>query len=503
MHGKTFVSLLTKINRKRIIRKSNPFNQHQWIRAYQGLSLKYLRTKEGEQIIKKSEENRFKDVSIVDKVLEIDTKWRETRKELDGMNRYVKYISKIIGNKIKDAKKSGKEVENSGAKELKMTLDDLKRLFDRKTTEDLRKNHFNQYKVDELTYLSKYISTTMRQEIENSCQQLENERDTLFSTLGNIVWNDQVPISNTEDDNVVLDTFDSGKPLISQPKNHVDAMMGLQQLHLEEGSNVAGERGYYLSGQLMLLERALVSYAMDFLYAANYSPMLPPFFMRETYTAAVSQLSQFSEELYSIHGGSSETKYLIPTSEQPLVAFHANKTYTSADLPIKHAGYSTCFRKEAGRHGHDTAGIFRVHQFDKVEQFVVTTPKESESALKEMVDLATSFYKSLGMSFRVVDMVSGKLNDAAARKIDVEVLFPASNTYRELVSASNCTDFQSRRVHTRLSPDEYVHMLNATLCASTRTLCALLEYHQTEEGIVVPEALQKYVPFTFIPFQQN
>eukprot|EP01015_Nassula_variabilis_P034371 TRINITY_DN844_c0_g1_i2.p1 TRINITY_DN844_c0_g1~~TRINITY_DN844_c0_g1_i2.p1 ORF type:complete len:212 (-),score=56.37 TRINITY_DN844_c0_g1_i2:105-740(-) len=181
----------------------------------------------------------------------------------------------------------------------------------------------------------------------------------------------------------------------------------------------------------------------------------------------------------------------------------------SKDLPIRFAGTSTCFRKEAGAHGKDTWGIFRIHQFEKVEQFVITTPEESVKAQEEMIATAEEFYQSLGLPYRVVNIVSGALNDAAAKKYDLEAWFPGYNAYRELVSCSNCTDYQSRALEIRCGikkanqqEKKYVHMLNGTLCATERTLCCLLENYQTEKGVKVPEVLipfmhgQDFIPYT-------
>ncbi|CAN6301917.1 unnamed protein product [Urochloa humidicola] len=210
--------------------------------------------------------------------------------------------------------------------------------------------------------------------------------------------------------------------------------------------------------------------------------------------------------------GDGEDKYLIATSEQPLCAYHLGDRIYPADLPIKYAGYSTCFRKEAGSHGRDTAGIFRVHQFEKIEQFYVTSPNGNDSweAHEEMIKNSEDFYQEIGLPYQVVSIVSGALNDAAAKKYDLEAWFPASKTFRELVSCSNCTDFQARRLgigYGQKKNDEqskqFVHMLNSTLTATERTLCCILENFQKEDGVEVPKALQPYMGgIEFLPFKQ-
>lgn len=213
--------------------------------------------------------------------------------------------------------------------------------------------------------------------------------------------------------------------------------------------------------------------------------------------------------------GEGEDKYLIATSEQPLCAMHRNTWQDPKDLPKKFVGISTCFRKEVGSHGRDTLGIFRVHQFEKIEQFCVTGPDEDKSweMLEGMISASEEFYKSLGIPYRTVAIVSGALNDAAAKKYDLEAYFPGSGAFRELVSCSNCTDYQARAVECRFGATagqkkqvgsnvkQYVHMLNSTLTATERTLCCLVENYQTEEGMIVPEVLQPFMGGKkFIPF---
>ncbi|GJN39139.1 hypothetical protein PR202_gb28238 [Eleusine coracana subsp. coracana] len=235
--------------------------------------------------------------------------------------------------------------------------------------------------------------------------------------------------------------------------------------------------------------------------------MQPPSSMNKETMAKCAQLSQFDEELYKIEG---EDKYLIATSEQPLAACHMGERIYPNELPIRYAGYSTCHRKEAGAHGRDTAGIFRVHEFQKVEQFCITAPEDSWEMLEEMIKNAEDFYQELGLPYRVVSVVSGALNLAAAKKYDLEAWFPASQAYRELVSCSNCTDYQARRLEIRYGqktdkgPQKFVHMLNSTLTATERTLCCIMENYQTKDGVVVPKALRPYMDgIEFLPFTKT
>jgi len=258
----------------------------------------------------------------------------------------------------------------------------------------------------------------------------------------------------------------------------------------------------------VLLNQALISYGISFLMENKYVPIQPPFFMNKAIMAETAQLEEFDEALYKVTGvKDEEDKYLIATSEQPISAFHRQEWLKPEDLPLRYAGISSCFRKEAGAYGKDSWGIFRIHQFEKIEQFCITSPEKSWEMHEEMINLSQKFYQSLGFAYRVVNIVSGELNNAAAKKYDLEAWFPTLGVFRELVSASNCTDYQARAMETRFGyktagqkEKKYVHMLNATLCATERTICCLLENFQTETGIKVPEPLVKYVGKDFLPF---
>jgi len=290
---------------------------------------------------------------------------------------------------------------------------------------------------------------------------------------------------------------------------------------------VAGNRGYFLKGVGFLLNQALISYGMQFLLQRAYTPLQTPFFMNKDVMSATAQLEDFDEQLYKVAGSSrtegdtkdkaaaqaqlsdTEEKYLIATSEQPISAMHKDEYLDEDVLPIQYAGYSMCFRKEAGQM-RDARGIFRVHQFEKIEQFVLTHPEKSWEAHEEMIKSAEEFYQSLNIPYQVVVIVSGALNNAAAKKYDLEGYFPAFGGYRELVSCSNCTDYQSRSLNVRMrgkkedKEHKFVHMLNSTLCATTRTICAIVENNQTEAGVNVPAVLQPYLGgMTFIPYVEK
>lgn len=227
-------------------------------------------------------------------------------------------------------------------------------------------------------------------------------------------------------------------------------MEGINGYDPKRGQKIAGHRGYFLRGPGVLLNNALINYGINFLAKKNYTPIQPPYFMNRDIMAETCQLSDFEENLYKVEGKGSEEVdndyFLIATSEQPISALHRGEWLEEKSLPIKYGGTSTCFRKEAGAHGKDTWGIFRIHQFEKIEQFIICKPEESWALHEEMIATSEEFMQSLELPYQVINIVSGALNDAAAKKYDLEAWFPGYNAYRELVSCSNCTDFQARNL---------------------------------------------------------
>lgn len=346
------------------------------------------------------------------------------------------------------------------------------------------------------------------------------KRDEAILKIGNVL-HDSVPVAENEDDLEECTTswgeFTSKAGVVP----HHQALWMLGAYEPERGSAVAGHRGYYMKGCGVLLNQALINYALDFLMEREFEVVQPPYFMTKQAMKKVSQLSDFEESLYRLDGSGSNVEgnndyFLIATSEQPMCCFHQNEILPLASLPIRYAGYSPCFRKEAGKFGVDTWGIFRVHQFDKVEQFVVCEPDSEASfaMLEKMRENAENFLKSLELPFKTINVVSGELNLAAAKKYDINAWFPSLGAHKELVSASNCLDYQSRATDTfTVDKDQQkkpVHLLNATLCALTRTICCIVENHQgertkedgtVERGVYVPKVLLPYMRgHTFLPF---
>ncbi|KAL7423245.1 Cytosolic seryl-tRNA synthetase [Cryptotrichosporon argae] len=350
--------------------------------------------------------------------------------------------------------------------------------------------------------------------------ELVKLRDAKANRIGNIV-DPTCAVSLTEDDNPILRVWhpepnhkgNSEPGLQAEDKtagilSHHEVLHRLEAFDMDRGAKIVGHRGYFLTNDGVDLNQALINYGLQFLRERGYKKVQAPFMMRKEIMAQTAQLEEFDEALYKITGdGEENEKYLIATSEQPISGMHCDENIEVKSLPIRYAGYSTCFRKEAGSHGRDTWGIFRVHQFEKVEQFIVCEPEESPKMLDTMVETSRLFYESLGLPYRIVNIVSGALNNAASIKYDLEAWFPYQGEYKELVSCSNCTDYQSRSLNVRLGYKQkdqktgFVHMLNGTLCATERALCCLVENYQTPEGLRIPEVLRPYMQGRdFIPY---
>lgn len=343
-----------------------------------------------------------------------------------------------------------------------------------------------------------------KKQVEEEATEKEKARDKKCKMIGNYV-HESVPLNDNEDFNEVVKQWAPEGVTVEKKDclSHHEVMTRAEVYDGERGVKLVGHRGYFLRKWGVLLNQALINYGLHFLVAKGYDPIQPPFFMKAEYMAKTAQLEQFDEELYKvIEDKDGEEKYLIATSEQPLSAMFADEWLTEKELPMKFAGYSSCFRKEAGSHGRDAWGLFRIHQFEKIEQFLFVKPEESWQALEDMKSVAEEFYQSLKLPYRVVAIVSGALNNAAAKKYDLEAWFPYQGEYKELVSCSNCTDYQTRELEIRYGQKKgaidarktYVHALNGTLCATERTLCCLLENYQKEDGFEVPAALKPFLP---------
>ncbi|KAK4987469.1 Cytosolic seryl-tRNA synthetase [Elasticomyces elasticus] len=435
----------------------------------------FIKGRDGDpEKIKKSQRDRYAPEEKVDKVIELFEDHRKTQYEAGTtLGAQINAVQKEIGQ-VKKAKGDATE------------------LLQKKKDLEQRKKELEDTAAGKLLALN-----------------------SLVKTIGNYV-HESVPISNNEDDNRVERKFttEGFEEKKSECLSHHEVLYRLGGYDPERGTKVAGHRGYCLTGNGVRLNLALINYGLDFLSERGYEPNQPPFFMNREAMAKTAQLEQFDEELYKVSEDVKRPeldKYLIATSEQPLSAMHESEWLQDNDLPIKYAGYSTNFRKEAGSHGKDAWGIFRVHQFEKIEQFIFCKPEDSWRHFDEMIGTAEDFYKSFNIPYRVVSIVSGALNNAASKKYDLEAWFPFQGEYKELVSCSNCTDYQTRELEIRYGTKKqtdpsfrktYVHALNATLCATERALCCVLENYQTEDGLKVPEILRPYIRGQpeFLPF---
>ncbi|MEX2983152.1 serine--tRNA ligase [Streptomyces sp. C36] len=321
------------------------------------------------------------------------------------------------------------------------------------------------------------------------------EAQRLLLQIGNIVHPD-VPRGG-EDDFVVLETVGTPRDFAAEgfePKDHLELGQTLGAIDVERGAKVSGSRFYYLTGVGALLELALVNAAIAQATAAGFTPMLTPALVKPRAMEGTGFLGQASQDVYYLD---KDDYYLVGTSEVPLAAYHMDEILDADQLPLRYAGFSPCFRREAGTYGKDTRGIFRVHQFDKVEMFSYIAPEDAEAEHARLLEWEKQWLTSLELPFQVIDTATGDLGSSASRKFDCEAWIPTQGKYRELTSTSNCNEFQARRLSVRMRDGKNVKplaTLNGTLCAVPRTIVALLENHQQADGSVrVPEVLRPYL----------
>ncbi len=344
---------------------------------------------------------------------------------------------------------------------------------------------------------------TKAQDIDQKIKLSEKEvveqeakiRDYLLN-LPNLL-DDSVPFGKDSNDNVTVKTWGTIPEFTFPVKNHIDLSLALDQIDMQRAGKVSGARFFYLKNEVAMLDIALMSFAIEELDKKGYAPIIPPYLMKHDAYEGVTALADFVDVLYKVEN---EDLYLIATSEHPLAAMYMNEVLKEQDMPLKLAGISSCFRKEAGAHGKDTRGIFRTHQFNKVEQFIFCKPKESAKLHEELLENAEMLLQKLGLAYRVVNVCTGDIGTVAAKKYDIEAWMPAQNGYREVVSCSNCTDYQARRLGVRhrekegAPPKGFVHTLNSTAIATGRTIVAILENNQNEDGTInIPQPLRKYM----------
>ena len=344
----------------------------------------------------------------------------------------------------------------------------------------------------------------------------EKEADTVFQrlreqvkTIGNLL-DERVPAEDSELKSWWPSEMAKENAMMrANQKSHTELCDLIDGVDTLRGTSVSGKRGYFIKGPLLRLKLALERYAIDFLCArsSRFIPIYTPYMMEPAMLNEAVQLNEFSEMIYS----TTDDKYLIATAEQPLSAMHQSEWLQENQLPIYYAGTSTCFRKEAGNTSSDMGGLFRVHQFEKIEQFALCEPKQSDEIHHEFLENAEVFLQSLNIPYRVVAICGKDLNSATSLKYDIEAWFPSSRSYREVVSCSNCTDYLSRALDIRCGSKKMIdhgrkifcHMVNSTLCAVQRLLCVMLETFQSEDGVLVPQVLQPYFVVGGNPLKQQ
>lgn len=404
-------------------------------------------------IVKKDlkKRNDSEKLKWVDEIVSLDEKWRKIKSETDNLRAERNKISMQI-NELKKAKKDASA------------------------------------QIKKASELPKEIS-----EKEAEMSKIEEKITYYRMRLPNIL-HDSVPVGKDENSNVTVKTFGKKPKFTFELKSHVDLIEQNGWADLERAAKISGARWYFLKGNLALLEMALTRYAVDFMAKKGYTLTIPPHMMSRKAYEGVTSLADFEETLYKIEG---EDLYMIATSEHPLTAMWMNEAIEENCLPIKLAGFSTNFRKEAGAHGKDTKGIFRVHQFNKVEQVVICKPEESWKMHEELRKNIEEFFDSLGLHFRTVNICTGDIGIVAAKKYDVEAWMPVQNSFREMGSCSNCTSYQSARLSIKYKTKEgnkYVHTLNSTCVATSRALVAILENFQNKDGsVTIPKVLVPYM----------
>ena len=332
-------------------------------------------------------------------------------------------------------------------------------------------------------------------ELEKLQTKIEQDYKKLIFTIPNLI-HDSVPKGMDESTNKEIRKWGETPNFDFPIKNHIDISTNLDLIDIERAAKVAGARFYYLKNDLVKLNQALINYALDFLSEKEYTLIQPPYMINRKSMEGAIIAKDFEDVIYKIQD---DDLFLIGTSEHAIAAMHSGEIIEGKKLPIRYAGLSPCFRKEAGAHGKDQKGIFRVHQFEKIEQFVFTRSEDSWDEHEKMLSIAEEFYQNLEIPYRVMLLSSGDMGKISAKTYDIESWMAGQNQYREIVSCSNCLDFQARRLKIRQrdktnEETQYLHTLNSTLVATSRVLVSIMENFQAKDGhIDVPKVLQRYM----------
>jgi len=331
--------------------------------------------------------------------------------------------------------------------------------------------------------------------IEVLVDDYKTQAEQILRNLPNLV-HETVPVGKDENDNVEVKKWGTIPKFDFKPSDHIDIGLKHGLIDVEKAGKVAGARFYYLRKDLVRLNYALIQYGLDFILKKGFQLYQPPYLLHKDVVAGAVALTDFEDMIYKVEG---EDLYLLATAEHALLAFHMDDILDGSALPFRYAGISPCFRKEAGAHGRDTKGIFRVHQFEKVEQFIFSVPEDSWKMHEELLRNLEDFWQSLNIPHRVVNVCTGDLGTVAAKKYDLEAWLPGQGKYREMASCSNCTSYQAVRSKVRYrekpnTPTKWPHTLNSTLVATERAIVSILENNQQRDGtIMIPRVLQSYM----------
>jgi len=417
------------------------------------LDIKLIR--EQPEIVKNDLKKRRDEEKIkwVDDLRDYDKKWRELIQEANKLRER----RNIVTQEIADLKKKGKDFKEK-VKEVKEIPDKIKKL-------------------------------------EIQVEDYKKKADSIQMKLPNIL-HESVPYGKDENDNLVVKTWGKPPNFDFKPKNHLDIALDLGMIDTERAAKIAGRGFFYFKGELALLDYAIQVYTTNFLMKRGYTLIEPPFMMHREPYLGVTDLEFFGDQLYKIEN---EDLYLIATSEHPMAAMFMDEIIDKKDLPIKFVGISPCFRKEVGAHGKYTKGLFRMHQFNKVEQFIFCLPEQSWKFHEELQKNSEDLYQSLGLHYQVVNVCTGDIGIIAAKKYDI-LVWMADGQFRESGSNSNCTDYQARRLNIRFrekegqAPIGFIHTLNNTAFATSRTMMTILEQFQQKDGsVIIPKVLRPFM----------
>jgi len=389
----------------------------------------------------------------VDEAIELDKDWRASLGELESLRHRKNVMTKDIGAAKADAERK--------------------------------------QKIEQVKAINERIA-----KLEAEVPRMQDKLREYLMNLPNIMHK-SVPVGKDENENVVIRKWGKPKRFAFEPKDHIDLATNLGMMDIERAAKISGAGFWILKDKMVVLDYSILRFALDFMIKRGYTAVEPPYMMnRKAYEGVVS-LADFESVMYKIQN---EDLYLIATSEHPMGAMHMDEVIPEEKLPLKYTGISPCFRREVGAHGKYSKGLFRTHQFNKIEQFIFCKPEDSWKHHEELQKNSEAMYKLLKIPFRVVNVCTGDLGSIAAKKYDIEAWLPSADAYKEVGSNSNCTDYQARRLNVKYGriggQKEYVHTLNNTAIATSRTMIAIVENNQMKDGSIrVPSALWKYTGF--------